>query len=882
MNSRRFMTWFFRLLLASAVLALILAATYSAGRRADRLLREDLLRQTRIVAMAINPHRVNSLSGTEADLSSRHYLWLKDQLASIRSANPKIRFISLMGRNPQGQVVMLVDSEPANSADCSPPGQIYFEASDRLVATFEANQEDVAGPATDRWGSWVSAFVPLPGVKFHKHPVLVALDIDATVWKRSVALQSALPAVLSAIAVLLAVGTTLILRSRMQLRHRQRLLQDSEARFIQLADESRTLAWQVDTHGLYTYVSPAIEPILGYRPDELVGRMHFYDLHPEEGREACKEAAFRIFERKQPFLNFENPVQTRSGQWLWVLTNGFPLLDEHGQLLGYRGSDVDITERKRTETQVRALLEESNQSRKALLGILEDQMNTQADLKRLATAIDQAAEIFVITDAQGTIQYVNPAFEAVTGYSRQEAIGQNPRILRSGQQDADFYHALWNTISSGKTWRGRFINRRKNGSLYSEDAIISPVCDLAGHIINYVGVKHDITEHLRLSGQLQQSQKLDSLGRLAGGVAHDFNNMLGVILGHAEMAMEQTDPSHPLFSDLQEIRKAAERSAGLTRQLLAFARKQAVMPKVLELNETVDGMLKMLRRLLGEDIDLVWLPKAGLWPVLMDPSQLDQILANLCVNARDAIAGVGQITIETANDVIGPSRATEFPAATPGDYVRLDVRDTGCGMDAETLTHIFEPFFSTKASGAGSGLGLATVYGSVTQNNGFIHVQSEPGQGTVFHIFLPRYTGAAEATPPSLPPLPAARGCETILLVEDEPAILAIAAQMLQGLGYTVLKASSPAEAIRIAREQPDPIHLLLTDVVMPDMNGLDLAKHILLLQPQIQCLFMSGYTADVIARNGLLEDGMNFIEKPVVKQTLAAKLRAVLDAVPA
>ena len=867
-----------RLLLAAAVAAVVAAVTIFAARRTDHLLREDLLRQTRIVAMAINPHRAAALTGTAADLSSRHYLWVKDQLGSIRTANPRIRFVSLMGRNPEGQVVMLVDSEPDTSEDYSPPGQIYQEASAILHATFDANQDEVAGPEKDRWGSWVSAFVPLPGVRFHAGPVLVALDIDAQDWNRTVAVQAALPAALAAIAVLLGLLAVSLLRNRRKLRERQRKLQESEDRFVQLAEQSRTVVWEVDAQGLYTHFSPAVETVLGYRPDELVGKMHFYDLHPEEGRDAFKQAAFQMFERKESFVNLENAALTREGQRVWVLTNGFPVLNDDGTLRGYRGNDIDITQRKRSEEQVRALLEESNQSRRALLGILEDQALAETDRKRLAAAIEQSAEIVVVTDAQGGIQYVNPAFEAVTGYTREEAIGQNPRILRSGHQDPDFYRGLWTSLANGKPWRGRFVNKRKDGSLYTEDALISPVCDAAGHIINYMAVKHDITEQLRLSEQLQQSQKMDSIGRLAGGVAHDFNNMLGVILGHAEIAMERTNPAHPVHADLLEIQKAAERSAALTRQLLAFARKQTATPKVLDLNETVDGMLKMLRRLIGEDIDLVWQPKASLWIVKIDPSQIDQILANLCVNARDAIAGVGQITIETSNVTLSPAEADKHLGALPGDYVRLDFRDTGCGMSPETMSHIFEPFFSTKESGVGVGLGLATVYGIVQQNNGFIQVQSELGIGTAFRIHLPRHRGAIQPQQHRDASKPAARGHETILLVEDEPAILKITAQMIEGLGYTVLKANSPAEALRLAKEHAAHIQLLITDVVMPEMNGRDLAKKILSIQPNLKCLFMSGYTADVIARNGVLDKGVHFIEKPFLKHTLAAQIREALD----
>ena len=707
---------------------------------------------------------------------------------------------------------------------------------------------------------------------------VLGMDIEARDWNWIVAWRAALPATLSAIAVLLGLLASSLYRSRRKLRVQQAELRKSEQRFVQLAEQSRTLVWETDPQGLYTHVSPAVEPVLGYRPDELVGKTHFYDLHPVEGREAFIQAAFQTFERKEPFVNFENAATSKDGKPLWLLTNGIPLLNADGSLRGYRGSDIDITERKRSEEQVRALLAESNQSRQALLGILEDQMRTEADRQRLAAAIEHSAESIVVTDAKARIQYVNPAFEAVTGYSRAEAIGQNPRILQSGQQDAAFYRTMWESLASGKTWQGRMVNKRKDGSLYTEDAVLSPVCDATGAISNFVAVKRDVTEQLRLTGQLQQSQKMDSIGRLAGGVAHDFNNMLGVILGHAEIAMDQAGPENPLRADLLEIRKAAQRSADLTRQLLAFARKQIVAPKVLDLNETVEGMLKMLRRLIGENIDLAWRPGRHLWPVKVDPSQIDQILANLCVNARDAIAGVGQVAIETDTVTLDPARAAEQPGAAPGDYVRIVFRDTGAGMDPETLSHIFEPFFTTKQLGEGTGLGLSTVYGIVQQNNGFIQVQSVPGQGTTFQIHLPRHGDKADPLPQKEPAAPTPGGHETLLLVEDEPAILNSTAQTLETLGYAVWKAGSSAEALRLAGEPGQKIHLLVTDVVMPDMNGRDLARKIQALRPEIKCLFMSGYTADIIARNGVLDGGVYFIQKPFSKQTLAVQIREVLD----
>ena len=420
----------------------------------------------------------------------------------------------------------------------------------------------------------------------------------------------------------------------------------------------------------------------------------------------------------------------------------------------------------------------------------------------------------------------------------------------------------------------QFNARRKGCSTLEAVELLEGI---AAHLGAALLRKQTETEKVRLEEQLQHAQKMESVGRLAGGVAHDFNNMLSVIIGHANLAMMSLEPGESLHVNMEEILKAAERSADLTRQLLAFARKQTIAPRVLMLNEVVAGILKMLKRLIGEQIDLIWENEEELWPVKADPSQVDQILANLCVNSSDSISEVGKISIETRNCTVDEGYCACNAGFVPGDYVRLSVSDTGCGMSKETRARIFEPFFTTKDLGAGTGLGLATVYGIVKQNNGFINVYSEPGLGTTFTVYLPRYLGREErklheggAEHP--------RGHETILLVEDEAAILDVVEMILIKQGYTVLQTSNPNDAIRLAEEHAGEIHLLLTDVVMPEMNGLDLAVNLQFLYPQIKHLFMSGYTADIIAHNGVLDRGLQFIHKPFSLPDLAAKVREVLD----
>ncbi len=507
----------------------------------------------------------------------------------------------------------------------------------------------------------------------------------------------------------------------------------------------------------------------------------------------------------------------------------------------------------------------------------------QAEHERLLAAIEQANESIVITDPDGTINYVNPAFVQTSGYACMEVIGKNVRILKSEVHDTRFYKEIWATISAGKTWRGRFVNRRKDGALYTEDASLSPVRDAKGRIVNYVAVKRDISDHLReteekakLEAQLAQAQKLDSIGRLAGGVAHDFNNMLQTIMGYTELALDNCAPTDALHDDLQEIYKAARRSADLTRQLLAFARQQTITPKVIDINASITGMLKMLRRLLGEDLNLQWIPGVANAYVKMDPSQLDQILANLTVNARDALSGAGTLTIATRK--LSLTKAPECPTdIAPGTYIVMTVSDTGCGMNKETIDHIFEPFFTTKPRGVGGGLGLATVYGIIKQNAGYITVDSKPGQGTTFHVYLPSAEADAETVRAPVSDAPCAGGSETILVVEDEQAISVTICRFLRSLGYHVLVATTPEEALNLDDAYAGAIDLLITDVIMPGMNGRDLACLLTAKRPSMTCLFISGYTEDIIAHRGIVDAGFFFLPKPFSKADLARKIREVL-----
>ncbi len=513
---------------------------------------------------------------------------------------------------------------------------------------------------------------------------------------------------------------------------------------------------------------------------------------------------------------------------------------------------------------------------------ITERKQNEAQQKRLVAAMEQSGESVMVTDPNDAILYVNRAFGRLTGYNWEEVAGQTPRILHSGKQSKAFYQTMWKTLKQGNVYRGRIINRRKDGTLFTEDLSITPVMDDAGRTANYVAVGQDVSDRLRLEAELHQAQKMESIGRLAGGVAHDFNNMLGAILGNAELALDSLEPDAPLFEELTEIVHAAKRSAEITQQLLAFARKQVVTPCLLDLNEVIDGMIKMLRRLVGENIAVKWEPGPEKITVEIDPSQLHQILANLCVNARDAIADVGVITIQTGVDHLDGDNIRDCRyLGQPGDYALLSVRDTGCGMDPETLAHLFEPFYTTKGVGKGTGLGLATVHGIVLQNNGCIRVDSKPWDGSTFRIYLPLHTGEKETAEPAHKAAAAvSEHGETVLIAEDEESVLRLSRSMLEKLGYKVIAATSPKAAIQMVDEFDGHIDLLLSDVIMPGMNGHDLALHLKNKYPKLRCLFMSGYTSDVIAEHGVLEGSMFFIQKPFTIQQLAHHVKVALGCI--
>lgn len=642
----------------------------------------------------------------------------------------------------------------------------------------------------------------------------------------------------------------------------------AEAKYRSIFENAVVGIFQTTMEGRVVSANPAFARILGYgSPEELMTSL------TDVGRElyASREDRARLQDLCRAHgkvEGFEVEFYRKDRSTSWGSLNVSAIKDAEGGIAGFEGTVEDITERRRSE-------DELLQSRQQLVNI-----------------IDFLPDATFVIDRDKKVIAWNRACEQMTGVKKAEILGKGdfayavpfygearPILIDYVASDSDTLPNYSEVRRAGNRLHAQaFVPGLYGGKGATVAGHASPLFDMNGNVVGAIESVRDVTEFRRLEDELRQSQKMESVGRLAGGVAHDFNNMLTVVLGYAELAMNRYSPSEQIHSDLRTIRQAALQSSGLVRQLLAFARKQTVAPQVLDLNDTVAGMLKMLRHLIGEDIDFAWMPGAGLWPVKIDPSQIDQLLANLCVNAKDAIGGVGRVTIETENMVFDRFYCDIHAGFAPGQYVMLAVSDNGSGMDRETVAQIFEPFFTTKEKGRGTGLGLATVYGIVKQNKGFVNVYSEPGKGSTFRIYLPRSPiGTVESIVAAPEEIPGAAG-ETVLLVEDDAAILSLGRLALEQLGYSVMAAGTPAEALQIVKNGGAKIDLLITDVVMPGMNGRDLATHLTGMIPGLRCLFISGYTADVIAHHSVLDEGVQFLEKPFSVRSLAVKVREVLE----
>jgi two-component system cell cycle sensor histidine kinase/response regulator CckA len=616
-----------------------------------------------------------------------------------------------------------------------------------------------------------------------------------------------------------------------------------------LLDVTHDLLCVLGRDGYFRFTNFSWEATLGYSKKELLERPYVEMIHPDDRAATIADAAKVMSGR--PTVSFENRYICKDGshKWFsWAVTASLP-----EQLAFAAGRD--ITENKRSEE--RAV--------------------------RLTQAVESCAELIAVGDTEGRITFANQALLRASGYKEEELVGKHfSETLRSPNNPTNMADEIQAGIRSEGKWRGECLQRRRDGTDFPIFLSIGGIKDSRGTVTGILGMAQDITERRRLEGQLRQAQKMEAVGQLAGGVAHDFNNLLMVMMGYAGSITDRLDAAEPVRAEAAEIIKAGNRAALLTRQLLAFSRRQVLEPKVLNLNSVIKDVKNMLGRLINEDIELMTDLDQELGSVKADQGQIEQVIVNLVVNARDAMPRGGVLTIKTANiDVDGVFSRAHLPLPT-GSFVRLEVTDTGIGMNAETQSHIFEPFFTTKETGRGTGLGLATVHGVVSQSDGFIWVSSEPGQGTSFEIFLPRVSEPVPAVGRQTLSRRSCRGSETILLVEDDQSLRTLILDSLVRNGYNVLEAANGVEALNIAQQAGGKIDLVLTDVVMPSMGGIQVADRISLLYPTVKVLYMSGYSDVEPGCHGLGQE-RPLLQKPFSLHYLATTLREVLerDSVP-
>ncbi|WCJ61019.1 CHASE domain-containing protein [Fontisphaera persica] len=1074
---RSFKPW---ILFGIAFLALLFLSLVLGGllvQRTDRYFRLNIQEAAEMAAQTLPLDDIRSLMGGAKDLDNPVYARLKAQFQMFQKAQPGCRFVYLLGRRPDGQLFIFLDGEPPDSPDYSPPGQAYTEAAPGYHEVFKRWTPQVIGPVTDRWGTWVTALIPVNAGRMDGVPVVLGVDYDARAWQWNIMREAVMPVLFFTLLTagfflgsallfnhrrtmgvraptwldyleagivlgcgLLLTGLSAWLAHQAEYRNRHQVLQHwSAMRMVTLAkaldnvvhleleglgrffEGSESVTWQefqqyanylthnraVQAWGWMPAISPwrklPFEQAMrgeGLADFEIWEKDSLGNRVPAAGRDVFYPVTFLApLEGNQAALGFDGgshpgrrralEAAARSG--LTTATEPLQLVHEKagqmgmifyrpvfsdspsGQLSGYAFAALRLEDFLRQVITDRlvplewSVLGTTNAA--PLITISSMKGEKEPGCLAYGGVVLAGGQVFQVLACGGkAFEALYPKraglFTGLAGLFLSSALGVLVGFVRRYEARLEFEVAerTEELRASEETFRklfedssdailltkdGRFVDcnkaairlfrahdksqivgktpvdfspeRQPDGRLSAEAAqqflergeeegcrfewetrcldgesltveVTLVKIELKGerHLYNTV---RDITarkkaeaERDRLQAQLLQAQKMESVGRLAGGVAHDFNNMLHVILNYTEMSKEDLPPHHPVQSHLKEIYDAARRSAELTRKLLGFSRQQTIMPKLLNLNEALESTQKMLQRSLGEEIRLEWIPGANLWPVKIDPLQLDQILTNLCVNARDAIVGTGKVTIETRNVTVDEATASQMEDCLPGDYVMLAVSDTGCGMTPEVLQRIFEPFFTTKPVGQGTGLGLAMVYGVMQQNHGFIQVESHVGKGSCFRLYFPRH----EEAPVAAPMAPAIQtkkrlemGHETVLLVEDEAAVWRVVKTKLERLGYRVLVAHGPEDALKLGRQARTGIDLLLTDVVMPGMNGHELYQQMLQYHPRLKCLYMSGYTANIIAERGVVEDGIYFLPKPFNLYTLSVKMREVLAAPP-
>jgi len=633
------------------------------------------------------------------------------------------------------------------------------------------------------------------------------------------------------------------------------------ARFRALTEYASDVLTILASSGVIEYQSPAVKRLLGYEPAELVGRNAFDYMHPEDVQRV-REVVEQSLADPHAIGRVTYRFRHKDGTWRYLDSVGRNLLSE-AAVRGIVINSRDVTERVQMEQELRR-------------GVAE----LKAAEARFRGLIENTSDLIAIFDAHRRTLYASPSHQRILGYTLQEVLACDLFDLIHPDDRERVLGVFQELVAAGPGGRRVVAFRfpHKDGSWKHLESVGVNLLHDPG-VGGVVVTTRDLTEQVQLEEQYRQAQKMEAVGRLAGGVAHDFNNLLTVMDANATFLLEALGPNDPRRADAEEIKRAAERAASLTRQLLAFSRRQVLQPRVLDVNAVVADMDKMLRRLIGEDVELVTVLTPGLEPVLADPGQVEQVILNLSVNARDAMPQGGKLTIETHNVELDAAYAAVHQEVKPGRYVMVAVSDTGIGMSAETRLRIFEPFFTTK--GHGTGLGLATVYGIVKQSDGHIAVYSEPGQGATFKVYLPAVEGGAGPHRTGEVPVPTARASETVLLVEDEPAVRSVSSRVLREAGYTVLEAFHGPQALDLVMRHPGPIDVLVTDVIMPQMSGRELAEQLVVLRPGLKVLYVSGYTDDSILHHGVLEPGVFFLEKPFTPEAILRKLRQVLAAPP-
>ena len=642
-------------------------------------------------------------------------------------------------------------------------------------------------------------------------------------------------------------------------------LRESRRRYASLIANMPGMVYRCVLQDKWTveFVSGGSVDVTGYSPEDfMTGAVDYITIIDRPYRVDYRAALHNLVTTGEP-IQMEYSITRKDKTKRWVIERSSAVQDEYDRVYAIEGFMFDITERKIAE------------------GARE----------RFAMAMDQSRETIVITNENGVIEYANSAFSTLTGYDKSETIGKILMPFESPPVNSELYHSMWKTLFNGLPWEARFPNTRKDGTAYMENIVITPVQGKNGKIVNFLAVSHDITDELKdsqeresLREQLVQSTKMESIGRLAGGVAHDFNNMLQAILGYSEMAMAQIPNDQPVHADIEAVQNAARRAADLTRQLLLFARKSKTEARVIDVPKLLTSLTSLLRRIIGAEVAFEWNPPSESYFIKADPGHLDQLLTNLCINARDAIgqrAG-GHIVLRSCRMQIETTITTLTGPLPPGQYAVITVSDNGCGIADEDITRIFEPFFTTKPKSKGTGLGLAMAYGIMKSCNGGICVNSTVDVGSSFELYFPICENVKESeenTSKVKTAMPMARDHnETILLVDDEETILYTTQRMLESLGYAVLSTASSQEALDIARAKGRTISLLLTDVIMPEMNGSDLVRNILEILPGLPYLYMSGYTGNVLSEQGIMKNTAPHIQKPFTRRVLATRIRTALD----